>query len=350
MFDLDDYDFDLPAGLIAQVPSTRRDASRLLVLDRRSGAILDRHFHDLPTLLHPGDLLVVNDTRVVRARLQATKASGGRVELLVLEHADNGTSPSSRRCLMKSSKPPREGGVIVLEEGLQGVIEAIEGGGVVRVRFNCPKALDALMEEKGQVPLPPYIKRDPDDVLGELDVERYQTIYAEHRGAVAAPTAGLHFTRELLQALEAAGVSVTALTLHVGFGTFQPVRTQDIRRHELGEERYRITAGAADAILKTRERGGRVVAVGTTVVRALETAAHPNGSIRAGEDRTRLLITPGYGFKVVDALITNFHLPKSSLLFLVSAFAGNDFIRRAYRKAVEEGYRFYSYGDAMLIN
>lgn len=349
MFDLDDYNFDLPAGLIAQVPSERRDASRLLVLDRRNGAIHDRHFHDVTTLLNPGDLLVVNDTRVVPARLEGKKDTGGRVELLVLQHGEGGRPEAVRLCLLKSSKPPRTGGQILLDNQVRGVVEEVQGNGVVRIRFNSPEALETLIDERGRVPLPPYIKRTSPDAFAALDAERYQTVYAAQKGAIAAPTAGLHFTRELIQRLEENGVAVAALTLHVGFGTFQPVRTPDIRRHRLGEEYYRIESGTAESIAKTRQRGGRVVAVGTTVVRALETAALADGSIRAVEGRTRLLITPGHSFKLVDALITNFHLPKSSLLFLVCAFGGNDMIRRAYKKAVEDRYRFYSYGDAMLI-
>ncbi|WP_035252999.1 tRNA preQ1(34) S-adenosylmethionine ribosyltransferase-isomerase QueA [Desulfatiglans anilini] len=349
MFDLDDYNFDLPAGLIAQVPSKRRDASRLLVLDRRSGAIRDRHFHDIPEQLSPGDLLVLNDTRVVPARLEGKKDTGGRVELLVLEHDEDGKPAAARLCLLKSSKPPQIGGLILLDDQVSGVVEEVQGNGVVVIRFDSPEALEKLIEERGRVPLPPYIKRTSPDTLAALDVERYQTVYAARKGAVAAPTAGLHFTRELIGRIEEKGVAVAPLTLHVGFGTFQSVRTQDIRRHVLGEEYFRIEADTAEAIARTRQRGGRVVAVGTTVVRALETAALADGSIRPGEGRTRLLITPGYPFRCVDALITNFHLPKSSLLFLVCAFAGNDIIRRAYKKAVEDGYRFYSYGDAMLI-
>lgn len=221
--------------------------------------------------------------------------------------------------------------------------------GLVRIKFYGDRSIDSLLQEKGHIPLPPYIKREKENPHSQLDKERYQTIYSKRKGAVAAPTAGLHFTKDLIGKLKAAGISVARLTLHVGYGTFRPVRTKDIRKHQVGEEFYHIETETADSIERTRERGGRVIAVGTTAVRALETAVTSDGSVLPGDGKTNLLVTPGFSFRVVDALITNFHLPKSSLLFLVSAFAGLGYIRRSYRLAVEKGYRFYSYGDAMLI-
>ena len=349
MFDIEDYNYNLPPGLIAQVPASRRDQSRLLVVDRVEKSLFHSHFFDLPTLLRSGDLLVINDTRVVPARLLGRKESGGNVEILVLEHqVSTDKDPATRSCLLKSSKPPRKGSLLFFDSGVCGKVQEVHRGGLVTITFRGDLSIDALMEEKGFVPLPPYIKRGKEGP-SHLDRERYQTVFSDKKGAVAAPTAGLHFTGDLIGKLKKAGVEITSLTLHVGYGTFRPVRTSDIRRHELGEEAYRIGPETAKAITRTREKGGRVVAVGTTVVRALETAADGDGSVLPGEGKTGLLVTPGFSFSVVDALITNFHLPKSSLLFLVSAFAGLELVREAYALAVRERYRFYSYGDAMLI-
>ena len=349
-FDIEDYDYDLPPGSIAQVPVSERDHSRLFVVDRQKKSFSDRHFYDLPELLRPGDLVVVNDTRVVPARLFGHKESGGRVEILVLEYPDPADEdPLTRLCMLKSSKRPTIGSLLYFDSGVSGQVKEVLENGLVRIVFGGGRSIDALLEEKGCMPLPPYIKREPDGAYAKLDKERYQTVYSKRKGAVAAPTAGLHFTEELMGKLEQSGISVSTLTLHVGYGTFRPVRTADIRDHVLGEESYRIEPETAETMEKTRKRGGRVVAVGTTVVRALETASDPDGCVAPGQGNTRLLITPGFSFSVVDALITNFHLPKSSLLFLVSAFAGLDLIKEAYGLAVEKGYRFYSYGDAMLI-
>jgi len=350
MFDIEDYDYELPAESIAQVPVSRRDRSRLLVLDRKERSVSDRLFFDLPTLLRPGDLLVVNDTKVVPARLFGRKESGGRVEILVLGYNDTASKdPATRICLLRSSKGPRKGGVLFFASGVSGKVREVLENGLVKITFSGDCSIDSLLEEQGHMPLPPYIKRGEKTVYSRLDKERYQTIFAKSAGAVAAPTAGLHFTEDLIDKLKSAGISVAYLTLHVGHGTFMPVRTKDIRRHHLGDESYHIESETADAIERTREKGGRVVAVGTTVVRALETAVTPDGLILPGDGKTDLLVAPGFSFKVVDALITNFHLPKSSLLFLVSAFAGLEFIKQSYRSAVEKGYRFFSYGDAMLI-
>ncbi len=350
MFDIEDYDYELPAESIAQVPVSRRDRSRLLVLDRKERSVSDRLFFDLPTLLRPGDLLVVNDTKVVPARLFGRKESGGRVEILVLGYNDTASKdPATRICLLRSSKGPRKGGVLFFASGVSGKVREVLENGLVKIIFSGDCSIESLLEEQGHMPLPPYIKRGEKTVYSRLDKERYQTIFAKSAGAVAAPTAGLHFTEDLIDKLKSAGISVAYLTLHVGHGTFRPVRTKDIRRHHLGDETYHIESETADAIERTREKGGRVVAVGTTVVRTLETAVTPDGLILPGDGKTDLLVTPGFSFKVVDALITNFHLPKSSLLFLVSAFAGLEFIKQSYRSAVEKGYRFFSYGDAMLI-
>lgn len=350
MFDIEDYNYELPARLIAQAPASRRDGSRLLVVNRQKKAFSDRYFFDLPDLLRPGDLLVANDTRVVPARLIGRKESGGRCEILVLEYPDSDVECSSTRsCLVRSSKRPKKGSLLFFDSGISGQVKEISDNGIVRITFNGKQSIDSLLEEKGHMPLPPYIKRGNDSGFSVLDRERYQTVFSAKRGAVAAPTAGLHFTEGLIGKLGAAGISISYLTLHVGYGTFRPVRTQDVRKHNLGLEHYRIGPETAEAIERTRKKGGKVVAVGTTVVRALETAAVNDGSIAAGEGKTDLLITPGFSFKVVDKMITNFHLPKSSLLFLVSAFAGLGLVKDAYKSAIEKEYRFYSYGDAMLI-
>ena len=350
MFEIEDYDFDLPQDLIAQVPAPERDQSRLLVVDRLRYSLSDSRFFDLPDLLQPGDLLVVNDTRVVPARIFGLKESGGRVEILVLEHPDSSEEvPATRLCLLKSSRRPRRGSLLSLESDISGEVQEVLDNGLVRIRFSGEGGIDGLLTDKGCIPLPPYIKRGKDPLLSALDKERYQTVYSDKQGAVAAPTAGLHFTEGLIDKLKAAGISVAALTLHVGYGTFRPVKTQDIRRHELGHEYFRIRPETAEKIGETKKRGGRVVAVGTTVVRSLETASLPDGTVRSCEGKTDLLITPGFTFCVVDGLITNFHLPKSSLLFLVSAFAGIDLIKETYRRAIAKRYRFYSYGDAMFI-
>ena len=350
MIDIEDYNYELPPTLIAQVPAPRRDRSRLLVLDRTRRSLRDHHFFDLPSLLRPGDLLIVNDTKVVPARLFGCKESGGQVEILVLEQKESiGKDPYTRKCLLRSSKRPKIGSLLSFGSGVSAEVREILKNGLVKIKFRCKGPVDSLLEERGHMPLPPYIKRGKESPYSRLDRERYQTVFSKRKGAVAAPTAGLHFAEGLIDKLKRAGISMAALTLHVGHGTFRPVRTRDIRKHKLGEEAYRIPPETAKAVERTREKGGRVVAVGTTVVRALETAAGPDGSVSPGEGRTDLLVTPGFSFKAVDALITNFHLPKSSLLFLVSAFAGLALVKEAYNRAVDKGYRFYSYGDAMLI-
>ena len=350
MLEIEDYNYNLPQDLIAQIPAPKRDHSRLLAVDRSSASFSDHQFFDLPALLLPGDLLVVNNTQVVPARIFGRKESGGRVEILVLEHPDpKKEGPSTRLCLLKSSRRPKRGSLLFFDSNVSGEVSSILDNGLVKISFGGGRGIDMLLAENGYLPLPPYIKRGEDTSFSGLDKERYQTVYAERMGAVAAPTAGLHFTGELLDKLQKKGVSVVSLTLHVGYGTFRPVKVKDIRQHRLGQEYYAIAHETANRIRETKNNGGRVVAVGTTVVRTLESASDPDGSVIPGEGKTDLLITPGFVFNVVDVLITNFHLPRSSLLFLVSAFAGHDLIKRAYKRAIEKRYRFYSYGDAMLI-
>jgi S-adenosylmethionine:tRNA ribosyltransferase-isomerase len=332
-----DFHYELPAELIAQAPLARRSASRLLVLDGCDGGIQDRAFIDLPRLLRAGDLLVVNDTRVVRARLQAHKTSAGRVELLLERALDE------RRGLFqfRSSKPLRVATRLSLAGGGEACVLALHDD-LVEMEFAAPLA--AYLAEHGEVPLPPYIDRAPTP----SDRERYQTVFAQADGAVAAPTAGLHFDESLLRDLAAAGIERSSITLHVGAGTFQPVRVDDLDAHHMHAERVEVGAATCEAIAATRARGGRVVAVGTTVVRSLETAAR-TGELRPYRGETSLFIRPGHAFHAVDALTTNFHLPESTLLMLVCAFAGHANVMRAYAHAVRERYRFFSYGDAMLV-
>jgi S-adenosylmethionine:tRNA ribosyltransferase-isomerase len=302
-------------------------------------------------LLKPGDLLIINNTRVVPARLYGRKESGGRAEILVLEHPESldAATSESRWCLLKSSKRPKKGNRIIFEKGLMVTDEELEDGWIARISFSGPIPIDHILEDDGAMPLPPYIKRE-DNTLAPLDRERYQTIFSKKRGAIAAPTAGLHFTEEIVSSLKIRGIDVKDITLHVGYGTFQPVRVKDIREHILAEEYYSIPDETAGAITKAKDEGRRVVAVGTTTVRTLESAALQTGSIKPSCGKTGLLITPGFSFKIIDALITNFHLPRSSLLFLVSAFGGRELIKKAYAHAVKSEYRFFSYGDAMLID
>ncbi len=357
----EELDYDLPPELVAQEPAPRRENARLMGLDRGGGGCLHRRIVDLPALLRPGDLLVLNDTRVLAARLLCRRRTGGRVEVLLVEPGDAGWLALARA-----------GGRLVEGERL-----AVVGGGAVRlgralgggrwVVSGEGAAVEALMERAGRMPLPPYIRREDDDPRAAMDRERYQTVFAragararvrtrgrEHagaRGAIAAPTAGLHLTEDLLEQLGAGGVVIRFLTLHVGLGTFEPVRTERLEDHPMHEEVYEIPAATADAVRAARREGRRVVAVGTTTVRALEASAvaSPDELPVPGLARTRLLILPGYRFRVVDALLTNFHLPRSTLLALVAAFAGRERVLAAYAEAVRRRYRFYSYGDAMLI-
>jgi S-adenosylmethionine:tRNA ribosyltransferase-isomerase len=347
---LSDFDYELPPGRIAQRPLSRRDDSRLLVMDRASGASAHRRFEDLPELLDPGDLLVLNDTRVLAARLHGAKPSGGRVEALLLERVGGADSAPEWRCLLRASRTPGPGGRVEFGRELSAEVLA-RGQEHWTLRFESPDGNPAAaIERVGRLPLPPYIEREAGgDSLDEEDRERYQTVYAKRPGAVAAPTAGLHFSPRLLRRLADRGVQTTLVTLHVGPGTFQPVRVEVVEEHRMHDESYALPESAADAIARTRREGGRVVAVGTTVVRTLEHRARADGTVEPGAGRCGLFIYPGFEFRVVDALITNFHLPRSTLLMLVSAFAGREAVLDAYAEAIREGYRFYSYGDAMMV-
>jgi len=330
-----DFDFDLPDELIAQFPPETRGASRLLHVTA-TGPV-DRRFADLPTLLKPDDLLVLNDTRVIKARLFGHKDTGGRVEVMVERVVDENTALA----FIRASKTPKDGSTIALADDV--VLTVIEKrADLYLLRFSRP-VLDVL-DAQGALPLPPYITRN----AGDDDDSRYQTVYARDPGAVAAPTAGLHFDDAMLATLAAQGVQTARVTLHVGAGTFQPVRVDNVADHVMHSERYTIPETTVEAVRATRAHGGRVVAVGTTSLRALE-AASATGELVTGSNETDIFITPGYRFRTVDALITNFHLPKSTLLMLVSAFAGYDTIRAAYAHAIRERYRFFSYGDAMFL-
>lgn len=333
---LSDFDYDLPDALIAQAPLAERRASRLLEVDGATGALRDRTFAELPERLAPGDLLVVNDTRVIPARLRGHKASGGQVELLL----ERLTGRRSALVQLRASRAPRAGSVLSFADDARAEVVG-RAGPLFEVEFD--REIEAYLETHGDVPLPPYIDRPPaaDDAL------RYQTVYAQVSGAVAAPTAGLHFDVAMFDALRDRGVDCAKLTLHVGLGTFSPVRSEDIRAHRLHAERVVVDEEACEAIRRAKASGGRVVAVGTTVVRALEAAAS-SGAIEPLTAETALFIYPGYEFRVVDGLITNFHLPRSSLLMLIAAFVGHRLTMAAYRHAVAEQYRFFSYGDAML--
>ncbi len=353
MFAISDYDYHLPEKLIAQTPAGRRDQSRLLHLNRADAQVSHHRFADLPELLQPTDLLVVNDTRVIPARLFGKKESGGRVELLIIDYASaiqnrgNGQTHACE-CLIRASKAPRPGTRMDFGPELSAVVKTAYDRTFL-VEFTCIKPFDELIERIGVMPLPPYIKRSHPSDHAPMDKTSYQTVYAAHKGAVAAPTAGLHFSEELLEQLRCKGIEIVAVTLHVGYGSFMPVRVTDIRKHRIHAEGYEISQFAAEAINAAKAKGRRIVTVGTTTVRTLEYAAGDDGCITPGTGVCDLFIYPGYRFKITDAMITNFHLPKSTLLMLVAAFAGLDRILGAYAVAIQEGYRFYSYGDAMLI-
>jgi S-adenosylmethionine:tRNA ribosyltransferase-isomerase len=352
---LSDYDYPLPDGLIARVPLERRDASRLLVLDRRSGARLHRTFAGWPALLRAGDLLVLNDARVIPARLLGRKrGSGGRAELLLVRpDAETPTEAALQGppgaltwvCLGQASKGLKAGAVVELAGGAEATVLASLGEGELRVRFAAPGSLGALLAQVGVLPLPPYLEREAE----EADRVRYQTVYARVAGSVAAPTAGLHLTEAMLADLERRGVKRAFVTLDVGPGTFLPIRGEDESAHRMHPERYDVPPATAEVFARARDEGRRVVAVGTTVVRTLESAVQPDGTLRSGPGSTTLFIRPGHRFGAVDALLTNFHLPRSTLLMLVSAFAGREAVLAAYGEAVEQRYRFFSYGDAMFI-
>lgn len=358
MFQLTDYGYDLPRELIAQEPAGHRDGSRLLCLDRASGQTAHRVFSDLPELLAPSDVLVVNDTEVIPARIHGHKAGGGKVEVLLLDYGEgNGNGSSGTRevtceCMVKASKRPRPGTRLFFDLGLTAEVMGSRDA-VHALRFAGPEPFESILYRIGDMPLPPYIRRNGGKGAAEKtphnDRTAYQTVYAARKGAVAAPTAGLHFTPALLDRIRRRGVDVVTVTLHVGYGTFVPVRVRDIRDHRMHRERFSIPPATAEAVNRARSEGRRVVAVGTTSVRTLEYAAGADGRIVPGTGSCDLFIYPGYRFKAVDAVITNFHLPESTLIMLVSAFAGRENVLSAYREAVAARYRFFSYGDAMFI-
>lgn len=340
---LSDFDFDLPEELIAQVPTPAREGSRLLVMDRSRHLLHGENFPDILGFFRAGDVLVINDTRVIPARLLGVKESGGRIEVFLVRREC--TDGEVWACLTKCSKTPRPGTRLMLAEGIEGTV-LLGGEPPFRlIQFNCSGDFLERLERAGRIPLPPYIRREP----GPLDRERYQTVFASAPGAVAAPTAGLHFTENLLGALKSKGVEIHSLTLHVGLGTFLPVRTEDLLAHRMHQESFDIPRSTATAVNCAKGEGRRIFALGTTTTRTLEYAVDEQGQLVPGTGVTDIFIYPGHRFKIVDALITNFHLPKSTLLMLVSAFAGREFVLQAYRRAVAEKFRFFSYGDCMLI-
>ena len=339
--DVKDFYYDLPEELIAQDPLEKRSNSRLMVLDKKSGDVYHRHFYDIKEYLKPGDCLVVNNTKVIPARLYGSREStGGKVEILLLKRV----SDDVWETLVKPGKKARVGDRIEFGEGLlkAEIIDVVEEGNRL-VRFEYEGIFEEILDQLGQMPLPPYITHEL------KDKDRYQTVYAKYDGSAAAPTAGLHFTKELLQEIKDMGVNIAEVTLHVGLGTFRPVKVENVLDHHMHSEFYMISQEAADMINATKDNGGRVISVGTTSTRTLESAADENGRLTAKSGWTEIFIYPGYKFKVIDALITNFHLPESTLVMLVSALAGREHVLAAYAKAVEEKYRFFSFGDAMLI-
>ena len=341
---ISDFDYELPEELIAQQPLAQRDASRMLVLDRSQRQWMDTNFAAIPEYLQPHDVLVLNDTRVFPARLEGKRVpSGGAVELLLLREIE----PYLWECLTRPARRLATGARVVLgNSNLYGEVIESRDNGLRLVRFESEESLDRIIDRLGSTPLPPYIKRAADSVE---DRERYQTVYANKRGAIAAPTAGLHFTARLLQTIQDRGVRVARITLHVGYGTFEPVRVDDVKLHRVAPEWFSISEEAAQIMNQSHNDGGRIVAVGTTTTRALESSVAPDRKILSQSGLADLTIVPGYAFRAVDALLTNFHLPRSSLLLLVTAFAGRELMLNSYRHAVKERYRFYSYGDCMLI-
>ena len=335
-----DFDFYLPEELIAQTPLEKRDSSRLLVLDKESGAMEHRHFYDLPEYLRAGDCLVLNNSRVLPARLIGTRPGGGAVELVLLRDLGEGRW----ECLSRPGRKTKPGTELSFGSGeLKATVEAVAEGGNRIVKFDYQGIFLEVLERLGKMPLPPYIKEELQDP------ERYQTVYSRELGSAAAPTAGLHFTNELLEKIQAMGVKVCYVTLHVGLGTFRPVKEDEIENHEMHSEFCIIPEDTARTVTETKQKGGRIVAVGTTSCRTLESFAKDDGTLEACSGWTDIFIYPGYSFKCIDALVTNFHLPESTLIMLVSALAGREHILNAYKTAVEEKYRFFSFGDAMFI-
>jgi len=343
-----DFDYFLPRELIAQEPAKERTAARMMVLHRHDETREHKRVEDIVEYIRPTDLLVVNDTRVIPARIFGHReATGGRVELLFLEEM----RPGRWRALMRASRRPRPGTAIILGSGeVRAEVLQVGEGGEVEVALHGKEDFRTFLEREGLPPLPPYIGRNyPNDTRLARDILRYQTVYARRPGAVAAPTAGLHFTRQLLERIAARGTRRVAVTLHVGPGTFRPVKSELVEEHHMEEERYEISEETAAAVNDVRARGGRIVAIGSTVVRTLESSVGGDGYLVPGHGRTKLFIYPPFDFRITDAMLTNFHLPRSTLLMMVSAFAGREFVLESYREAVERGYRFFSYGDCMLI-
>lgn len=337
-----DFNYDLPQELIARYPTPERDSSRLMLLERSTGTIRENIFRNLPDYIKPGDLLVMNDTRVIPARLFGTKLSGGKVEIFLLRREGE---PELWECMLRASKRFHEGQQVQLASGMTATLQSRCGSENWLIQFAGNEPFVDWLDREGHIPLPPYLQRDD----CSEDRERYQTVVARNSGAVAAPTAGLHFTPELISELSTRGISTVFLTLHTGIGTFRPVRSEIVEDHQIHSERYSLSVETVKQISRTKAAGGRVIAVGTTTARTLEYCAGPAGELTSGEGSADIFIYPGYRFKVVDALITNFHLPESTLLMLVSAFAGREFVLEAYQQAVSNRFRFYSYGDAMFI-
>jgi S-adenosylmethionine:tRNA ribosyltransferase-isomerase len=342
---LTDFDYDLPTELIAQEPAAVRDSSRMLVVDRTAKTLNDCGFHDLPQHLRRGDVLVINNTKVFPARLFGRSDTGANVEIFLITRL----SATSWNALARPARRLSEGKTISFGSGLSGRITRRLEAGRVEIEFEFAGDFETVLDAVGKTPLPPYISRDPQD-SADSDRERYQTIYAKHRGAIAAPTAGLHFTPAIFDEIASEGVEIAEITLHVGYGTFEPVRADDLSQHAVMPERFEISSDSAETLNRAKSEGRRIVAIGTTTTRALETAMTKGDSFTASEGLAALTITPGYRFKAVNALLTNFHLPKSSLLILVSTFGGHKLIMDAYRHAVASRYRFYSYGDCMFIS
>ena len=337
-----DYFYDLPEELIAQDPLENRSMSRLMLLDKKTGKTEDKIFKDIVDFINPGDCLVLNNTKVIPARLMGSrKDTGAVIEVLLLKRRENNTWET----LVKPGKKARIGQEIIFGDGLlKGIVEGIEEEGNRIIRFEFDGIFEEILDKLGEMPLPPYITHKLQDR------NRYQTVYAKYEGSAAAPTAGLHFTQELLSEIEKKGVKIAYVTLHVGLGTFRPVKEDNLLNHHMHSEFYQVTKESADIINETKKNGGRVICVGTTSCRTIESAANDEGLVVPGSDNTEIFIYPGYKFKVLDCLITNFHLPESTLIMLVSALAGRENVLNAYKKAVEEKYRFFSFGDAMFIS
>ena len=351
MFSITDYNYDLPKELIAQKPIEKRDQSKLIFLHRKTGSLSHHNFYELFDLLLPTDVLVVNNTEVIPGKLIGKKNTGGKAEVLILDysnaHDKKGNNTFVYECLIKASKRPRKGTSIFFDQGLKAEVINFSNG-IYSLKFTCRGNFEEFLYRIGKVPLPPYIRRDKGEIPCD-DKKSYQTVYASQKGAIAAPTAGLHFTKKFIEKLKLKNIKIVEITLHVGYGTFLPVRVSDIRDHRIHSEWCTIPEKSAGIINNAKANKSRIIAVGTTCVRSLEYLSDTNGDIISNSANCDLFIYPGYRFKVTDAMITNFHLPKSTLLMLVSAFAGRKNILNAYREAIKERYRFFSYGDAMFI-